>query len=1107
MPIPEEQQRQIYTNINKLDYLNGTGMLSSSRKHLAKELFLIISSGGAGRKALVELKKMLERQVEPDEIKDQVMFLAIDSCHGEQDAIDATGTLSSDEILKIPYKEARAVINPETIGDATKEWVHPGLYNRTNTAGYFDGTGASAMRQCGRVLFGQSATQDALRNKLMKVQQKAAKLAERGVIDPKLKVFFLAGIAGGTGSGTIVDLAFLTRYYLNQILPTWNTKTTMSAYLFLPSACSSTPASMMGSSRGNKNAYACLKEINYFMTLKDRQEVFVMDYGVVGANNVEINENIFDFCALVEGVANGGVFFGDGASTARKITGLSIMNIICQDNAKTAAAQDFFLVDSFLSNQDMKTLPVIVANSDKLMPREADYIYSVIGYASCVVPVELLTVYAFKKVFDVVYNEFSKNSFANKEAAKQFLKACQLDFDSVAKVAKTISKNELVHTLDKKCEEYFKTFGPYFMVNLTKEAVDLIRTEPNDYMKKAQKKMGDFMADKQKWNAALQLYGYAAEYLLVQNTQLFEVYTYVIRALRDLLEDNGKILTDTQTYNTYFGQSFQWSPIDLTQGSNATKAVSQYLDDIMNPKETRRLAGAFVNDLYAQKDKWTDLAPQEQGGKLSFDAAASIREFITDHMNNIVNTTLESFIVKAYSGNKDAKVFTTDAQGNEVPTQETIDAARMILDKLIVSSNPLASTGNGFVLNNAYHNQYLTVPDNCPWLYQAIVDSGRILGDNIFKSSGRDSLVMSVVYSGIPAWALTWVPTAEESYEAGDGPKEVGVHIEQAENGRNWAELPNLYPEGLWTGKQRQLRSREAGISKDIREKMELAKEKGLVRRDPVDSNYYDLLVFDDNKSARKLAESIVLSNKKRYKAKDVYRLLENDGEGSFKKLEYVRFVMTDDSIKDEEKREEFTWDLASRVVRKNLTFKNELEHTLEVSKAVEERIALHNPTVVDDSQIVLFAGALKWEMISYNSKKKRWSVMIDDAEKALGGVLKDNLQRMCAHYFGFTEFIKLDSDILAEMQEKIDELMEKSEDEVLDQADGRADELKKSITKLMKAKKDTETPWPEDSPFASCANESPWPMATLDFEETCQSKGYDADTIRRFYKTLAQNL
>ena len=42
----------------------------------------------------------------------------------------------------------------------------------------------------------------------------------------------------------------------------------------------------------------------------------------------------------------------------------------------------------------------------------------------------------------------------------------------------------------------------------------------------------------------------------------------------------------------------------------------------------------------------------------------------------------------------------------------------------------------------------------------------------------------------------------------------------------------------------------------------------------------------------------------------------------------------------------------------------------------------------------------------------------------------------MCAHYFGFTEFIKLDSDILAEMQEKIDELMEKSEDEVLDQAD-----------------------------------------------------------------------
>ena len=46
-------------------------MLSASRKHLAKELFLIISSGGVGRRALGELKAMLEREVEPEDVKAQ----------------------------------------------------------------------------------------------------------------------------------------------------------------------------------------------------------------------------------------------------------------------------------------------------------------------------------------------------------------------------------------------------------------------------------------------------------------------------------------------------------------------------------------------------------------------------------------------------------------------------------------------------------------------------------------------------------------------------------------------------------------------------------------------------------------------------------------------------------------------------------------------------------------------------------------------------------------------------------------------------------------------------------------------------------------------------
>ena len=94
----------------------------------------------------------------------------------------------------------------------------------------------------------------------------------------------------------------------------------------------------------------------------------------------------------------------------------------------------------------------------------------------------------------------------------------------------------------------------------------------------------------------------------------------------------------------------------------------------------------------------------------------------------------------------------------------------------------------------------------------------------------------------------------------------------------------------------------------------------------------------------------------------------------------------------------------------------------------------------------------------------------------------------------------------LKAQQELIGRVMKEEEDSFLRTLDRGINLLNGAMDEL-KAKKETETPWPDDSPFAKCANESPWPMATLDFAETCQNKGFDAETIRRFYRTLSQNL
>ena len=59
MPLTREQERRIERNIQQLDYIEGTGILSDSRKELANEIFVFISVGGAGCKALQVLKKRI----------------------------------------------------------------------------------------------------------------------------------------------------------------------------------------------------------------------------------------------------------------------------------------------------------------------------------------------------------------------------------------------------------------------------------------------------------------------------------------------------------------------------------------------------------------------------------------------------------------------------------------------------------------------------------------------------------------------------------------------------------------------------------------------------------------------------------------------------------------------------------------------------------------------------------------------------------------------------------------------------------------------------------------------------------------------------------------
>lgn len=138
---------------------------------------------------------------------------------------------------------------------------------------------------------------------------------------------------------------------------------------------------------------------------------------------------------------------------------------------------------------------------------------------------------------------------------------------------------------------------------------------------------------------------------------------------------------------------------------------------------------------------------------------------------------------------------------------------------LDLGASPMAVFKSGVNPEDLYSRVYLTIPENCTYLKQAIMEIANQYGitrPNIYESSAKDRIVLAKNYVGVPAWALSWVKDAEDYYLTGNGPRAIGLHIEQGKTGRDWELLPNLYPKNLWDEADAKIRSAEIKWFDDI---------------------------------------------------------------------------------------------------------------------------------------------------------------------------------------------------------------------------------------------------------------------------------------------------
>ncbi len=795
----QERRAKINANMKQLDYSSGNGLLKAEKKTLSpSESYLFIGIGGTGQKALRSIKETINKTIKPNCHEQQVRYLVVDCAENELNMLVRDKVFEQSEIMLIPYQGAHDTISPQYIAPDKKEWVDPCLYSATGGGiperhPGFESDGAGAWRQAGRVRLTYRGGITAI-NRIKQVIDRTEHPA-----GTKLKVFFLCSVAGGTGSGTIIDLVYMTRHVLENYYPDLYGRTSIYGHIFGPSVCEGW---INTGHHPYANHYAAMKEIAYLMRLGDRGEKIKMNYGT---ESVTFNRNIFDTCMIVDcdTPAFGG--FNNPAKTARNVVVQSILGSMTARDV--VGGEQVSLVDSIYSNRSIEMNTAIASLPLDRYPRYAGYSFNAAGFASVKVPVELLTSVVVHKIFKKLWDAW--NERPGKNAEIRFLKDCGIESERL--IANIQSTNELLDKVEQKSREFIRRHGIMAMINVARDAARLLE---NEYIPYASDKARNAWFTKESWTNTTHLLTAVKDHLIGLNNTVWETSKIVLETFHDLLERESRILTDVSTFENNFNRSLYFCPINLTQ-SMATQrqanALMKFITGIYEGQEDRIIED-FIDEILLTDNlaKLAGVTSMDAGISARFDPAGRIRDFIETRFRTIIDENIEVFLVKFFSGNPQAEPTQPDPNdpAKRIATDALKGAAREIYNTLTTKGAAMANTLDN-IENKVSGRRFIAVPARCPYLLEEIKRCAETDGSDIrvYQSDLEDEILMMTMLEGLPAFAFHSVMQSEPVYEAhwNDFP---GIHIEQCGSGiHNWVNLPNLVFGGNRPREQKNLRA------------------------------------------------------------------------------------------------------------------------------------------------------------------------------------------------------------------------------------------------------------------------------------------------------------
>lgn len=407
----------------------GGGIVSTQQqaKQVENTATILIGLGGTGIDCLRMIKTQVYSRLEPDDPKaviptyQHIRFLGVDSDTTKQGNADEDeqeygkkskmGAMSLDttEFFPIANPNVKAAFaNPSALKIKRElDWLR---WEDIPAVDLSD-SGAGGIRQVGR-FFMMDKSQE-----FMARLQSEIDFAKQGLQAPKVMIHIFAGLSGGTGSGTFLDVCYMARSIAETI-----GNVTMFGYFFLPDVnLSRIPMSRVHVREYiPKNGYAAMQELDYCMQLQFNGGVFTQEYK--GGKKITWREAPVDMCHLICATDSQNNVIENAYDYAMNVTSEYVMDFL------TMCAEEKFQLTEHLANFQR-----MVREGDGSKKIGSNLAYCIIGAACASIPLREINTYLAAELFDK-FSRISRNVPTEQDVLKLATDAFAPSGDSLSQV-------------------------------------------------------------------------------------------------------------------------------------------------------------------------------------------------------------------------------------------------------------------------------------------------------------------------------------------------------------------------------------------------------------------------------------------------------------------------------------------------------------------------------------------------------------------------------------------------------------------------------------------------------------------------------------------------